>query len=145
MLLSKRTQYGIRAMVYYADAYERGFLQARELSIREKLPPRFLESILNSLTRGKYLVSKIGISGGYRLARAPKEIMVGEIVAGLEGRRLMLMPEDEHPEETPGAAGVRLLQSRLTDAVRQVLDTTSLADLVEQVSQQNRRGQMYFI
>src|ERR1041385_5027633 len=58
MLLSKRTQYGIRALVCFAEAYERGYLQARELSKREKLPPKFLESILNALTRADYLVSK---------------------------------------------------------------------------------------
>jgi len=39
MLLSKRTQYGLRAMICFADTYERGFLQARELSHHEKLPP----------------------------------------------------------------------------------------------------------
>lgn len=145
MLLSKRTQYGIRALVYFADAYDRGFLQARDLSQREKLPPRFLESILNSLTRSKYLVSKIGISGGYRLARPPKDIMLGEIVSRLEGRGLMLNQEDAQPGETPGACGVRIIQSHLTDAILQVLNTTSLADLAEQVAQQGRSGQMYFI
>ena len=84
MQFSKRTQYGIRALVHFAQAYERGYLQSRDLSAREKMPPRFLESILNSLTRGKYLVSKIGNSGGYRLAKPPKEIMLGEIVARLD-------------------------------------------------------------
>ena len=71
MQLSKRTQYGIRAMICLADAYERGFLQTKELSSREQLPTKFLESILAALTRGKFLTSKIGVTGGYRLARAP--------------------------------------------------------------------------
>ena len=145
MLFSKRTQYGIHALVHLADAYERGFLQARDLSTREHLPPRFLETILSSLTRAKYLTSKIGSAGGYRLAKPPSEIMLGEIVARLEGRRLMLLPESEQTGETPGTAGVRILQSLLTDAVRQILDTTSLADLAEQVARQGRGGQMYFI
>jgi len=145
MQLSKRTQYGLRALVHFAEAYERGYLQARDLSTREKLPPRFLESILNSLTRGKYLVSKIGISGGYRLARNPKEIMLGEIVSRLEGRGLMLAQEDERPDNTPGERGVRIVQTHLTEAIRNVLDTTSLADLVEQITQRNPSGQMYFI
>ena len=72
MLLSKRTQYGLRAMICFADAYERGFLQAGENSPREKLPPKFLESILNALARANFLDSKIGSAGGYRLARPPR-------------------------------------------------------------------------
>lgn len=145
MQLSKRTQYGLRALIHFAEAYERGFLQARDLSTREHMPPRFLESILNSLTRGKFLNSKIGIAGGYRLARHPKQIVLGEVVSRLEGRRLMLTPDEESADESVGLAGVRILQSHLTDAVRKVLDTTSLADLAEQVAQQNRGGQVYFI
>jgi len=145
MLLSKRTQYGLRAMICFADAYERGFLQSRELSHREKLPPKFLESILSALTRANYLESRIGASGGYRLARPPQDIMLGEIVARLEGRRLMQTQRSAQHNERPGENAIRIIHSHLTEAVRKVLDTTSLADLAEQVAAQGRAGQMYFI
>jgi Rrf2 family protein len=145
MLLSKRTQYGLRAMVCFADAYERGFLQARELAHREKLPPKFLEAILSTLTRANYLESRIGAGGGYRLARPPSDIMLGEIVARLEGRRLMQTQRATPHTERAGECAIRIIHSHLTEAVRKVLDTTSLADLAEQVAAQNRSGQMYFI
>ena len=148
MLLSKRTQYGIRAMVLFAEAYESGFLQARELSRREKLPPKFLESILSMLTHGNYLVSRIGTSGGYRLAKPPGAIMLGDIVSRLEGRKIIqILPSRRasEPTDRPGEFAIRILQSHLTDAVHKVLETTSLADLAEQVAQHGRAGQMYFI
>jgi Rrf2 family transcriptional regulator, cysteine metabolism repressor len=145
MQLSKRTQYGIRALVCLAEAYDRGFLQAGELARREKLPAKFLEAILNALARSNFLISKIGAAGGYRLARAPKDIMLGEVVARLEGRRLMQSQPAAPSTERPGEAAIRLVQTYLTDAVRKVLDTTSLADLVEQVAAQGRAGHMYFI
>ena len=145
MLLSKRTQYGLRAMICFAEAYERGYLQSRELSHREKLPPKFLESILSALTRANFLESKIGSSGGYRLARPPKDIMLGDIVARLEGRRIMQVQRDAPQSERPGESAIRIIQSHLTDAVRKVLNTTSLADLAEQVAAQGRAGEMYFI
>lgn len=147
MLLSKRTQYGLRALVCFADTYERGYLQARELSHREKLPPKFLESILSTLTRANYLTSRIGVSGGYRLAKPPNEIMLGEIVARLEGRRLMQKPprSSENATERQGELAIRLIHAHLTDAVNKVLDTTSLADLAEQLASHGRTGQMYFI
>ena len=145
MLLSKRTQYGLRAMICFADAYERGYLQSRELSHREKLPQKFLESILSALTRANFLESKIGSSGGYRLARPPKDIMLSEIVGRLEGRRLMQTQRESQHLERPGECAIRLIHSYLTEAVRNVLDTTSLADLAEQVAAQGRSGEMYVI
>jgi len=144
MQLSKRTQYGLRAMTCFADAYERGYMQTKELSAREKLPPKFLESILAALVRGKFLVSKIGATGGYRLARPPKDILLGDIVARLEGKRLMDAQSVESGEQ-PGEIAVRLVQARLTDAVREVLNSTSLAELAEEISQQSPGGQMYYI
>jgi len=144
MQLSKRTQYGLRALVCFADAYNRGYLQARELSAREKLPPKFLESILNALTRGRFLVSKIGATGGYRLGRPPRDILLSDIVARLEGKRLLEPPLAE-PNERPGETAVRVVQGRLTDAIQGVLGATTLAELAEQVAQQVRGGQMYYI
>ncbi len=145
MQLSKRTQYGIRALICLADAYERGYLQTKELSAREKLPTKFLESILSALTRGKFLVSKIGATGGYRLARPPKNILLGDIVARLEGKKLMEDQAEPEPGERPGEVAIRVIQSELSDAVRSVLNATTLAQIAEQVGQQGRGGQMYYI
>jgi Rrf2 family protein len=146
MTLSKRTQYGLRALICLADAYEHGYLQTRELAAREQLPTKFLESILSALTRGKFLVSKIGATGGYRLARPPKDILIGDIIARLEGKKLL----DEQPPasgrtaERPGELAVRLMQAKLSNALRDVLNATTLAGLADQVSQQSG-GQMYYI
>jgi Rrf2 family protein len=143
MNLSKRTEYGLRALVCLADAYEHGFLQTRELSAREKLPPKFLESILLALTRGKFLSSKIGATGGYRLSRHPRDILVGDIIARLEGKKIM---EDHQPQsgERPGEIAVRLIQAQVSKALRDVLNNMSLASLAERISQHGG-GQMYYI
>lgn len=147
MQLSKRTQYGLRAMICLADAYERGFLQTKELAAREKLPTKFLESILSALTRGKFLASKIGATGGYRLARPPRDITLGDIVARLEGKKLMDEPPEIPPgtTENPGECAVRIVQTQLSDALRAVLQDRTLGELAEQVAQQSRGNQMYFI
>jgi Rrf2 family protein len=145
MQLSKRTQYGIRAVICLSDSYQRGYLQTKELAAREGLPTKFLESILSALTRGKFLVSKIGATGGYRLARAPKDITLGDIIARLEGKKLL---DDEGPAETPerpGEIAVRMIQFELSDAMRNVLNTLTLAQLAERISAGTRGGQMYYI
>ncbi len=129
----------------FADAYNRGHIQTREVSAREKLPPKFMESILSALTRGKFLVSKIGASGGYRLARPPKEIMLRDIIERLEGTQLLEEAEEIPHNERPGEIAVRLIESRLSSAVREVLESTTLADLTEQVALLSKSGQMYYI
>ncbi len=110
MQLSKRTQYGLRAMVCLADAYQRGYLQTKALAAREGLPTKFLESILSALTRGKFLASKIGVTGGYRLARAPRDIFVIDLVTRLEGKRLTAEQPEPATPERPGEIAVRLIQ-----------------------------------
>ena len=143
MQLSKRTQYGIRALVCFADAYEQGPLQAGELSRRERLPPKFMEAILNSLTRGRFLVSRKGRTGGYRLARPPQQITLGEIVERLETSRLLEVSKDEG-NERQGEVAVRLVEQRLTDSLTHVLQTITLAQIAAEISQGNA-GQMYYI
>jgi Rrf2 family transcriptional regulator, cysteine metabolism repressor len=145
MQLSKRTQYGLRAIICLADAYERGYLQTKELAAREALPTKFLESILSALTRGKFLISKIGATGGYRLSRHPKNILIGDIIARLEGKKLVEDDEPPPPNEKPGEIAVRLVQSQLSDSLRTVLQGMTLATLTEQVAHTTRGGQMYYI
>ena len=53
--LSKRTEYGLRAVVQLARLWPRNFVQSRDLSQQEGLPNKFLESILLALRRGGFL------------------------------------------------------------------------------------------
>ena len=145
MQLSKRTQYGIRALICLCEAYPRGYIQTRELAAREALPPKFLESILSSLARGKFLISKIGAMGGYRLARGPEHIIVGEVIGRLEGKKLTQENVELYDDMKPGEMAVEILQTRISAAMCDVMDSTTLATLVEQVSQKSRGGQMYYI
>ena len=145
MQLSKRTQYGLRAMICLADSYERGYLQTREIAAREALPTKFLEAILSALTRGKFLASRIGATGGYRLARHPKDILLGDIVIRLEGKKLIEEAGMPTSGERPGEIAIRLVQAQLSTALRKVLNGTTLADLAEQIAQSTRGGQMYYI
>src|SRR6266576_3493895 len=86
MRLSKRTEYGLRAVVALARQGPRNFVQSKDLSQTEQLPNKFLESILLALRRGDFLESKVGSGGGYRLSRPPRDIRVGDLIRRLEGR-----------------------------------------------------------
>src|SRR5207248_7614749 len=131
--LSKRTEYGLRAVIQLARLWPRHFVQSRDLAQQEHLPNKFLESILLALRRGGFLESKVGSGGGYRLSRAPRDINVGDLIRRLEGR---LTIKDSMPpaDMSAGEVAVHLLNERLTEATDEVLDQMTLEQLLEQIA-----------
>ena len=149
MRLSKRSEYGLRAAIQLAGSYRDGFLQTRELSRREDLPAKFLESILRSLKAAGYLASKVGASGGYRLADRPQNIPVGALVRVLEGQ--LVNPALLEAPADPANAGcgqiaLHLLACRVENALGSLIDSISLADLRDQAIQaQGESRAMFYI
>ena len=145
MILSKRTEYGLRAVVQLARLWPRTFVQSKDLAQQEGLPNKFLESILLALRRGDFLESKVGSGGGYRLSRAPREINVGDLIRRLEGR-LTIKELASSAELSPGELAVRLINERLTEATDEVLDAMTLEQLVDHVTRAGSLQQsMYYI
>ena len=145
MRLSKRTEYGLRAIVQLARLWPRNFVQSKDLAQQEGLPNKFLESILLALRRGDFLESKVGSGGGYRLSRSPREIRVGDLIRRLEGR-LTVKESSPATESSPGEVAVRLINERLADATDDVLDSMTLDQLMEHVSRAGSLQQsMYYI
>lgn len=146
MRLSKRTEYGMRAVVQLARLWPKTFVQSKDLSQLEDLPNKFLESILLALRRGGFLESKVGSGGGYRLSRNPRDISVGDLLRRLEGRLTIKESHIAPSDASPGKLAVRLLNEKLTAATDDVLDTMSLEELVEQANRAgNLQHEMYYI
>jgi Rrf2 family cysteine metabolism transcriptional repressor len=144
--LSKRTEYGLRAVVQLARLWPQTFVQSRDLSKQEDLPNKFLESILLALRRGGFLESKVGSGGGYRLSRSPRDILVGDIIRRLEGRLTQKEGSASTAESSPGKVAVRLINQRLTQATDEVLDHMTLEELVDHVNRATSDQQaMYYI
>src|SRR5205085_2225832 len=101
-------------------------------------------SILLALRRGGFLESKVGSGGGYRLARPPRQIAVGDIIRRLEGRLTVRegagreggaggggIPASELP---PGKIAVNYVNKQLTDATDDVLNSITLEQLLDYVN-----------
>lgn len=78
------------ALVKLAKEFGKGTLMINEIAESEKIPKRFLESILLELKKNGYLGSKLGKNGGYFLIKKPEEINLLEIVRLFEGSIAML-------------------------------------------------------
>ncbi len=142
MRLSKRGEYGLRAMIVLARPGRDGnpaVLQIREISEREKIPGKFLEQILLTLKNAGLLHSKMGIGGGYRLAKPAGQISLAQIVRVLDGplapvkcvSQMAYEPCECPDEET---CGLRLAMGDVRNAIATILDGTSLEDVTRQMS-----------
>lgn len=133
MKVSKRGQYGMRALCHLAETFGSGVVQIREIARRESIPAKFLEGILLELKHAGIVRSRRGIDGGYELARVPKEIMLGQIMRVLDGPLAPLGSAAELKElmkTDPRQAGFYSVLMDVRDAAATILDRTSLADVV---------------
>jgi Rrf2 family protein len=89
-MLTQKTRYSMLAMVRLAREYGKGTLMINEIAKSERIPKRFLESILLELKNNGYLGSKLGKNGGYFLVKDPKNITLLEIVRLFEGSIALL-------------------------------------------------------
>jgi Rrf2 family protein len=139
MRLSKRGEYGLRAMVDLATwETESGLIQIKEIAEREQIPSKFLEQILLSLKNAGLLHSKMGVGGGYYLARPASTISLGHIVRVLDGPLAPIRCVSQMAYESCGcpdeaACGLRLVMLDVRNAIAEILDNTSLADVAARV------------
>jgi len=89
-MLTQKTRYSMLALTRLAKEYGKGTLMINEIAESERIPKRFLESILLELKRQGYLSSVLGKKGGYYLIKKPEEISLLEIVRIFEGSIAML-------------------------------------------------------
>ncbi len=142
MRLSKRGEYGLRAMIELAtwDQDNPGghVVQIKDLAQRQKIPAKFLEQILLSLKNAGLLQSKMGIGGGYYLARPANEITLGHIVRVLDGPLAPIRCVSQMAYEPCGCpdeqtCGLRMVMADVRNAITDILDHTSLADVARRV------------
>ena len=85
MKLSKKSEYGLRALLELTRTHDRTTLQRHEIADRQRIPIEFLEQILLALKRAGLLSSRRGMKGGYALIKSPKEITLGQVIRILDG------------------------------------------------------------
>jgi len=142
--LSTRGEYGLRAMVGLAAGYGSGPMTLSELAQRERVSSTYLEQLLGVLRRQGLVESTRGAHGGYELALRPQDISVGDVVRALEGPiALFSCVSEEAAEGSCGRAGSCLTRSlwlKVRDSIAEVLDSTSLADLVAYPSDKDHQA-----
>lgn len=137
--ISKKTQYGLKAMLALGRRYGEGPVLISTLSKEESIPIKFLEVILLDLKGRDLLISKKGPRGGYQLSRPPSAVTVGSLIRAMEGPLAPIACASETAYrpceecEDIESCGTRIIMRQVRDSMAEVLDNTTLADLLRQV------------
>jgi Rrf2 family protein len=133
-MLSSRAKYATRAMLDLTVHFDQRPVAIQDISERQNIPLKYLEQILLALKLAGFVQSRKGPGGGYFLARSPGEITLGSIVRALDGPLAPLScvsvsgyHECGCPE--PETCSLRLVFKQARDALADVLDGTTFADL----------------
>ncbi len=139
MKLSKRGEYGLRAMIDLASwDHESSVVQIKEIAERQQIPSKFLEQILLNLKNAGLLHSKMGVGGGYYLARPADEITLGHIVRVLDGPLAPVRCVSQMAYEPCGCpdeetCGLRMVMQDVRNVISDILDQTTLADVTARI------------
>lgn len=132
--LSKKGEYGVRAMFEITRNYGKGPITIKEIAERQEIPIPYLEQLLNGLRRKGLIESVRGPGGGYVLGRGPKKISIGEVLRALEGP--VALSECLNPSLVScsriNACVTRLLWKRLGEKINRFLEKTTLKDLCDE-------------
>jgi Rrf2 family protein len=146
LALSRKARYALRAVSALANA-SAGHVLIVDLAERERIPRKFLETILVELRNAGILRSKKKKGGGYTLVKPADRITIGEVLRVVDGPLAPIpcvsarayVRCEECPDET--ACGTRLVMKRVHDAVTAILDHTSVAAVLEQALCRRTGGQ----
>lgn len=126
-------------MIELARRHGEGPTSLKVISREKELSEHYLEQLASPLRNAGLIKSVRGAYGGYVLAKDPSEIKAGDIIRVLEGP---ITPVEGIEDEEPAK---QALWIRVRDAVKDVLDTTTLEDLKRHETDQQHDAYMFYI
>jgi len=134
-MLTNKGKYGLKALVDLARLEPGSTAYIVDIAKRNSIPKKFLDAILLDLRKAGILRSKKGPGGGYALAKPATEIRIGHVVRVLDGPLAPIRCASRTAFEPctdcadPAACEVRRSMSRVRDAIAEILDNMTLADM----------------
>lgn len=137
MKISTKGRYALRLMLDLALNNTGEPVRIKDIAARQEISDKYLEQIISTLNKAGFVKSIRGPQGGYRLSREPEKYTVGMILRLTEGSLApvpCLDDEVNQCERQGGCVTLRLWQM-LNNAISDIVDKVTLADLMEWQSQ----------
>ena len=132
MLISTRGRYALRVLVDLVEQCSSGNVSLKDIAERQGISLKYMESIMNILSKSGMVVGSHGKKGGYKLAREPQEYRVGDILRLTEGSIAPVACVDCAEKEVctrKVGCRTRPMWEKLNELITGYLDQVTLADL----------------
>ncbi|MCK6257873.1 Rrf2 family transcriptional regulator [Fictibacillus sp. KIGAM418] len=139
MKISTKGRYGLTIMMALAKKFGEGPVALKLIAKEHSLSEHYLEQLISPLRNAGLVKSIRGAYGGYVLAQDAKTITAGDIIRVLEGP---ISPVEVMEDEEPAK---RDLWIKIRDAVKDVLDNTTLDDLANYQGEGEQDSYMFYI
>ena len=133
MKLTTKSEYSISALIHIARNEKKGFIKIEEICSKCDVPKKYMELLLSILRQNRYIKTRRGASGGYKLAKPASKISVAEIVRLMDGA---LAPTESVSKyffsSTPLSKEKNIMKvfKEIRDYVSNKLESIKLSDLV---------------
>jgi Rrf2 family protein len=140
MKISTKGRYALRLMIDLAQNYDNGYITIKSISERQEISVKYLEQIINVLSRAGFVKSTRGPQGGYRLAKPAGEYTAGMILRQIEGSLVPVACMEDEPNQCPRCDKCATLElwKQLDEAISGVIDRVTLADLLEKQEEKSK-------
>lgn len=139
MKISTKGRYGLTIMIELGKRFGEGPTSLKTIAKMHDLSEHYLEQLIAPLRNAGLVKSIRGAYGGYILADDPSKITAGDIIRVLEGP---ISPVEGIEDEEPVK---RSLWIKIRDAVKDVLDNTTIQDLVNYKDEGETDSYMFYI
>jgi Rrf2 family protein len=135
-MLTAKGKYSLKALVHLATLEPGATTQAIDIAEAHNIPKKFLDAILGDLRNAGIVFSKKGPGGGYTLARAPRDIKIGHVIRTIDGPLAPIACASRTAYQpcrdckSVKSCTVRLTMAKVRDAMSDVLDGLTIADMV---------------
>lgn len=131
--ISTRGRYAIRLMLELALDNTGEYITIKSISEKQNVSDKYLEQIINVLSRGGFVKSKRGSHGGYMLSRSAEKYTIGMILRLIEGSLVPISCMEDDPNQCPRCDQCVTLDiwKQLDEAISGVVDNITLADLAK--------------
>ena len=131
MKISTKGRYAMRLMLELALSDPGQPVSIKDIEKKQGISDKYLEQIISVLNKAQYVRSIRGAQGGYVLTKKPSEYTVGMILRLTEGSLAPVACLEEGAEcERAWECSTLFIWKRIEDAINEVVDSITLADLV---------------
>ncbi len=133
MKISTKGRYALRMMLEFA-MHPQECTKISQVAQRQQISVKYLEQIVTVLCKAGYVKSMRGAQGGYRLSRDAADYTVGEILRLTEGSLspVACLEDEKNLCKRADSCATLGIWKQLEDAISNVVDHATLADLVEE-------------